>query len=469
MNHFRLHRSLAFFALLAFFSMAQAQESAIVYPQLAIGGGFEVVLAVSNPGDEAWNGEAVAPQFGPDSGVAWMVNGEDRTGSDRFPVSLPPRATRRFVLSAPEGASAVSGSLEIRPLEGAAADSLATSFFYDFSVAGELVDSVGSPPARAAFHAVIPVELDPAARVNTGIAIRRPSPDGSAATGADGGGPVLKASLYDADGTLLAVVFESESAARFFDQVFDSAVAPDEPFLGSIEVASEEAFHLTALRQRLLEGGRFQLTGVPALIPPGDVPAPSFAARYRVTFQATWSAATHPDEFPPGPHFSGLVGGVHDASTRFWAPGQTASAGIERMAELGSQGPLSLEVQQAIAEGAARGVLIGGGIGPSPGQTALEFDVDQRHPLVTLVSMIAPSPDWFVGVNGLNLYRNGRWVEDLTMKLYPFDAGTDSGSTYAAADSDTQPREPIREITGPPFRNGGVVQPMGSFRFERID
>ena len=28
-------------------------------------------------------------------------------------------------------------------------------------------------------------------------------------------------------------------------------------------------------------------------------------ARYRVTFQATWSAATHPTNFPGNPHFSG--------------------------------------------------------------------------------------------------------------------------------------------------------------------
>ena len=38
-------------------------------------------------------------------------------------------------------------------------------------------------------------------------------------------------------------------------------------------------------------------------------------ARYRVTFQATWSAETHPTNFPANPHFSGLVGATHNENT----------------------------------------------------------------------------------------------------------------------------------------------------------
>jgi hypothetical protein len=34
---------------------------------------------------------------------------------------------------------------------------------------------------------------------------------------------------------------------------------------------------------------------------------PPQTARYLVTFQARWSAATHPDEIPPRPHFSPLI------------------------------------------------------------------------------------------------------------------------------------------------------------------
>ncbi|KAG8231524.1 hypothetical protein J437_LFUL008065 [Ladona fulva] len=42
-----------------------------------------------------------------------------------------------------------------------------------------------------------------------------------------------------------------------------------------------------------------------------------------------------------------------------------------------------------------------------------------------------PSPDWIVGVSGLELcLRNCSWVESLKFNLYPWDAGTDDGITY---------------------------------------
>lgn len=50
---------------------------------------------------------------------------------------------------------------------------------------------------------------------------------------------------------------------------------------------------------------------------------------------------------------------------------------------------------------------------------------------MSFVSMIDPSPDWFVGVSRLELcLENGSWVESKVLDLFPWDAGTDSGPTY---------------------------------------
>ena len=49
---------------------------------------------------------------------------------------------------------------------------------------------------------------------------------------------------------------------------------------------------------------------------PAPAPAPAPTASYRVTFEATWSAATHPSMFPATPHFSGLVGATHEEGLR---------------------------------------------------------------------------------------------------------------------------------------------------------
>jgi hypothetical protein len=206
----------------------------------------------------------------------------------------------------------------------------------------------------------------------------------------------------------------------------------------------------------------------PAPVPtPTPVPAPQ-AARYRVTFDGTWSAATH--AVPANPHFSALIGGTHDARVRFWQDGALASEGIRLMAERGRQTPLDLEVDAARQAGTAENILVGGRP-PSgtPGTDQLEFDVTQRFPLVTLVTMVAPSPDWFVGVDSLPLFENGRWVESRTVSLVPWDAGTDSGTDFDSRDVETRPRAPISRIGTPPLGAAGAAAPLGTFTFTRIN
>lgn len=201
---------------------------------------------------------------------------------------------------------------------------------------------------------------------------------------------------------------------------------------------------------------------------PAPAPAPPATARYRFTFDALWSAATHPQDFPPNPHFSPLVGATHIAATRFWQEGATATDGIRDMAERGLTTRLADEVRAAIAAGTAQQVLLGGDIPRSPGTVSLEFDVSQTFPVVTLVSMVAPSPDWFTGVSGLALFENGQWVERRVLELGPWDAGTDSGTTFQSPDEATTPRRAVARIAGFPFVLNGQVLPVARFTFERM-
>ena len=196
----------------------------------------------------------------------------------------------------------------------------------------------------------------------------------------------------------------------------------------------------------------------------GALASSDSVAVYDVTFDATWSSATHPGAYPAEAHFSPLIGSTHDAGGFFWQPGGLASPGIERMAELGSTFLLSQEINEAINAGTSGRLILGGGIN-SPGSTGVSVRVTDDFPLVSLVTMVAPSPDWFVGVHGVALLENGTWVDQKVVQLFAYDAGTDSGPNFNSLDADTQPRETITRITAGPFT--GAV-PLGTFTFTRV-
>ncbi len=179
----------------------------------------------------------------------------------------------------------------------------------------------------------------------------------------------------------------------------------------------------------------------------------SASATYGVTFTATWNATSHGSSppFPSGAHFSRIVGATHLEQASFWSSGAIATQGIENMAETGSVTALCDEVQAEADRGRAGDCIRGQEASfPSPGTVTLAFDVDERFPFLTLVSMIAPSPDWFVGVDGIGLQQGGCWLPRIEMELMGYDAGTDSGATYTAVDADVTPHEPIGPIEALP-------------------
>lgn len=199
---------------------------------------------------------------------------------------------------------------------------------------------------------------------------------------------------------------------------------------------------------------------------PLTTPAPS--ARYSVTFTPAWSAASHPEDFPATAHFSPLIGGTHSARASFWAPGGLASPGIKDMAERGRTSPLDSEVEAAIGAGTAQYVLRGPSIDRLPGTASFEFEVTREFPLVTLVTMVAPSPDWFVGVHDLELMVGGEWAAERRALLYPYDAGTDDGASYSSADRAARPPTPIALLEGAPVAHLGRIAPFGEFGFRRL-
>lgn len=202
------------------------------------------------------------------------------------------------------------------------------------------------------------------------------------------------------------------------------------------------------------------------------------SVRYRVTFSEQWLRSNFTTQFPDNAHFSGLVGATHNSQVVFWQPGQPASAGIKNMAETGGKSPFDAEIMAQIAAGKAQHFLSGPGITNRPGEAKLEFEVSRSFPQVTLVSMVAPSPDWFVGVHNLSLLgSDGEFVPTLTHPLAVYDAGTDSGATFTSVNS-ASPGDVIGRLTCQPndcdFAEGvhrnpqTTVTHIGQFEFERL-
>ena len=181
-------------------------------------------------------------------------------------------------------------------------------------------------------------------------------------------------------------------------------------------------------------------------------------ATYTVTFQGAWNTTVTAGGVPSGGHFTTLIGGVHNAEVTFLKEGGMATAGVEIMAELGGTGTLTNEVRAA--EPNALSVLQGsaGNIGPTGSSTINMVTLTTDHPRVTLLSMVAPSPDWFVGVSGLSLLDAGAdWLPSQTVNLYPWDAGTEEGTEFSLTNSATSPQEIITSLRG-----------IGKFSNERI-
>ncbi|KAM7345702.1 spondin-1 isoform 1-T3 [Cochliomyia hominivorax] len=179
-------------------------------------------------------------------------------------------------------------------------------------------------------------------------------------------------------------------------------------------------------------------------------------AKYELVFEGKWSRHTHPKDFPANTwytRFSDIIGASHTIDYRFWEYGKLVSDGLREVAEHGSTKTLESELKDQSDQ--IRTIIKARGITfPNiTGKTFAVFRVDSQHHLISFVSKIDPSPDWIVGVSGLDLcLSNGTWVETKVHNLYPWDAGTDSGPSYTSPAEPQQPPDVVRRIK-PNFPN----------------
>jgi len=83
--------------------------------------------------------------------------------------------------------------------------------------------------------------------------------------------------------------------------------------------------------------------------------------------------------------------------------------------------------------------------------------------------MLAPSPDWFIGIDSLDMCNNGTWRESMNVTMLPpWDAGTDDGASFTSSNDATNPHVNIFQITNSTpgaFNGPNPIPSLGEFRF----
>jgi spondin-2 len=104
-----------------------------------------------------------------------------------------------------------------------------------------------------------------------------------------------------------------------------------------------------------------------------------------------------------------IAGRSHDATFELFSEGRPASAALKHFAEVGKSEWFDVHRQ------GFDGVMDTFGadaITQGEGQAKAKFYMDANHSLVSLVVRMVPSPDWFIGVNSINLCsRDGQWED----------------------------------------------------------
>jgi len=163
-----------------------------------------------------------------------------------------------------------------------------------------------------------------------------------------------------------------------------------------------------------------------------------------------WTEANYPVGWPgDDAHWSPLVGATFADLDAFWgraaaAPGSstrvaealprrasrpssrlgkgTASPGVKLVAETGDPATLQSELD----DGKYLDVATHAGPVFAADEFKMEImlEADAMHDQLGLISMIAPSPDWFTGVSSVDLcdYSTGEWMDEFSMMLKAYRA-----------------------------------------------
>lgn len=143
--------------------------------------------------------------------------------------------------------------------------------------------------------------------------------------------------------------------------------------------------------------------------------------RYDVTFDLFWDKTGA--SYPENAHTGNILLVEHDKNYNVFRINELTSLGVAQSAMFGVNDLLIKEVQKlGFNYHTAKPIKIGE-------KTSFSVKYNPRAQYITLIAMIAPSPDWFVASRPIKLRRK-KSNKPLVYPLYAYDAGVDLGSEF---------------------------------------
>jgi len=175
---------------------------------------------------------------------------------------------------------------------------------------------------------------------------------------------------------------------------------------------------------------------------------------YGCSFVNEWNASRHPKHFPTGDAFQSVhwtkpILASHNIHYSMWREGSMASEAVEKLAELGGVSDILIELMDHGDIDYAIGYDKYLYHSTNPNVHFDPIPMTQNRRYISVLSKLAPSPDWFAGHHDFNTVNEetNTWYQEFNIPLFPYDAGTEEGSTYVTVNNATDPKQPISKFT----------------------
>lgn len=190
-------------------------------------------------------------------------------------------------------------------------------------------------------------------------------------------------------------------------------------------------------------------------------------AKYKITFVSDWGSDQQKINFPANPHTGNMFLITNNGQVQLFDVGTNASTAISNTAMFGTINDL----QQLYKYNTNVGTIATNPVLMTPGKSSFFIDVYNDKPYLSFVTMVAPSPDWFTGTPkaGVNLLAQNDWVKNISVPLYVYDAGTDSGQGFNTEHYIQNQPNPVTIKTDTFLYPDGLVKPIAYLQIDRIN